>query len=671
MATAFKSDFLTDDACAAEVIIGRQWYSAAELAALSLPGLPGTKRKINELARADRWSERFGASGAPLARPRAGRGGGIEFHIDVLPPAARFKLAQEATAANTDTASSEAAQANWDWFDEQPDHVKVEARRREAVLASVAAFMAAGSTKSMAVQSAARQHGVSPSAIWGWQKLVKGVADHDMIVHLAPRWQGGGKAAEISNDVWRFFLSMYLAPERRCIANCYRRTQQYAQGAGLPLPLPHWRTFQRRLEREIDPAVVAKRRHGREALNLTMPAQKRSVRNLHAMEIVNVDGHKFDVFVRFPDGEIERVMMVAIQDVYSRKVLAWRFDKSENTTVTRLAFADLFRDWGIPKAVLFDNGRAFASKQITGGAKTRFRNKILENEPTGIIPALGINPMWATPYHGQAKPIERQFRDYCEDIAKHPEFTGAWCGNNPMAKPENYQSKAVDFDLFVEIVSEEIRRNNARMGRETEICAGVSSFDEVFEASYAIAPIGKATDVQLRLALLSSEVVRTHRRDGSINFAGNTYWVPELSTMPGARVLIRYDPDDLHSEVHVYTQDDSFILTAKVWAAAGFATQEDARQLAKARSAYRKAVKKQEDALELLDGKAMAAALPRNPKPDAPQQAPSVTRIVHYQGNAARKVQPEIEPSEAPQKAPTPNFIDQFAAVTNRLRVVE
>lgn len=671
MATAFKPDFLTDDACAAEVLTGRQWYSAAELAALSLPGLPGTKRKINELAKADRWSERLGLSGMPLARPRAGRGGGIEFHIDVLPPAARFKLAQDATATNDDTATAEATQANWDWFDEQPDHVKTEARRREAVLASVSAFMAAGSTKSMAVQSAARQHGVSPSAIWGWQKLVKGVADHDMIVHLAPRWQGGGKAAEIGNDVWRFFLSMYLAPERRCIANCYRRTEQFAQGAGLPLPLPHWRTFKRRLEREVDPAVIVKARGGRDALDRTMPSQKRSVAGLHAMELLNVDGHRFDVFVRFPNGQIERPTMVAIQDVYSRKMVGWRFDVSENVTVTRLAFADVFRDFGIPKGVLLDNGRAFASKQITGGAPTRFRFKVREDEPTGIIPALGINPIWATPYHGQAKPIERQFRDFCEDIAKHPAFAGAWTGNNPMAKPENYQSKAVDFETFVEIVTEEIHRNNARTGRQTEMAAGTKSFDTVFEDSYAVAPIGKATDAQLRLALLSSEVVRTHRDNGAISFAGNTYWVPELSTMPGARVLIRFDPDDLHSEIHVYAQDGRFILTAQVWAAEGFRSQDGARRIAKVRSDYRKAVKKKEAALDLLDAETMAEMLPRNPKPDAPHQAPGVTRIVHYQGNAARKVQPAIEPSEAPQTAPKTEFIDRFVAVTSRLRAVE
>lgn len=94
--------------------------------------------------------------------------------------------------------------------------------------------------------------------------------------------------------------------------------------------------------------------------------------------------------------------MVTIQDIYSRKILAWRIDESESALSTRLVFADLFVKWGIPKHCLLDNGRAFASKTITGGAKTRFRFKIKDEEPTGVLTALGIIIHWATPYRGQS-----------------------------------------------------------------------------------------------------------------------------------------------------------------------------------------------------------------------------------------------------------------------------
>ena len=70
------------------------WLSAAQIAALALPGLPCSKRKINERAQRERWALRSNALGERLTRPRAARGGGIEYHVDVLPAEARTAFRQ-------------------------------------------------------------------------------------------------------------------------------------------------------------------------------------------------------------------------------------------------------------------------------------------------------------------------------------------------------------------------------------------------------------------------------------------------------------------------------------------------------------------------------------------------------------------------------------------------
>jgi hypothetical protein len=54
------------------------------------------------------------------------------------------------------------------------------------------------------------------------------------------------------------------------------------------------------------------------------------------------------------------------------KLLGWRLGETETAAVARLAFADVVRDFGIPGHVYLDNGRAFASKNMTGGVATRF-----------------------------------------------------------------------------------------------------------------------------------------------------------------------------------------------------------------------------------------------------------------------------------------------------------
>src|SRR5690606_13947366 len=120
---------------------------------------------------------------------------------------------------------------------------------------------------------------------------------------------------------------------------------------------------------------------------------------------------------------------------------------------------------------------------------------------------LGVEVHWTTPYSGQSKPIERAFRDLCNDIWRHPAFVGAYTGNNPNAKPEDYGSRAVALDEFYRIVSQEIREHNRRTGRRSRVCAGQLSFDQAFRESYARAPIRKASEEQLRLFLLAAESV--------------------------------------------------------------------------------------------------------------------------------------------------------------------
>lgn len=68
----------------------KAWLTADEIADLRLPGLPGTKRKVNALADREGWSDH-----RTLARPRSGRGGGYEYHIDLLPLEARLAYARQ------------------------------------------------------------------------------------------------------------------------------------------------------------------------------------------------------------------------------------------------------------------------------------------------------------------------------------------------------------------------------------------------------------------------------------------------------------------------------------------------------------------------------------------------------------------------------------------------
>lgn len=625
---------------------GKQHFTAAELAELKLPGLPTTKRKINERAASECWALRVDQDGTPLARSRPGRGGdSTEYHVTVLPAAARAALAGMGVSAvaHVSHAAETEADAVWRAYDALSATAKSEAERRAAILADVERHEAVGLTRSAAVAAAAARAKVGASTLWGWFQLIDGIAPTNRLPYLAPRRGGGGAEAAVDQQAWQVLLSDYLRPEQPTFASCYRRALEWAQANGIELPVA--KTLQRKLEREVPRKLVIAKRKGAEALRQTLPPQQRSVAALHALEAVNIDGHTFDVFVEWEDGTIGRPVMVGIQDLYSRKLLAWRIDRSETAVLTRLAFADLFKNWGIPKRALMDNGRAFASKWISGGAKSRYRFKIRDEEPTGVLTGLGIQINWALPYRGQSKPIERYWRDLADVLARHPATSGAYTGNRPDAKPENYGGRAVPIATFRVLANAVIASANARLGRRTETTQG-GSFDDTFAKSYAVSPIGKATPEQLRFALLTAEDRPCDRKSGFIMLEGNRYWSHELSEYAGKRVTVRFDPDNLHSEIHVYDRQGAFIVTAPVIEATGFFDKSAANARRKLESDLKKRVKEADRLADLIDAAQVAAMLPDHAEDVAPV-AP-VVRPVRHRGQTAAALKHNSEAVQAP-----------------------
>ncbi len=350
------------------------------------------------------------------------------------------------------------------------------------------------------------------------------------------------------------------------------------------------------------------------------------------------------------------------------KIVAWRIGESESTTLARLAVYDMIRDVGIPKRLTTDNGRAFASKFFTGGTTTRFRGKVLETDPTGLLVALGIDIDWALPYRGQSKPIERAFRDLCDTISRAPATEGAYTGPNPQQKPENYGSRAMGWDEFVAHVGQGIALHNARLGRTGRDYRG-RSFDQVFADTFV--EIGKASPEQLRMALLAAEQLRVDRQTGEIKLFGNRYWAPECGQLHGQLVTVRFDPDNLHSEVHVYAQNGRFLLTVPVVADTGWGDAEGARVSAKRWKGVRRQIRDGIEAEQLLTAQEVAAMQPRVSTADL--AVPDVIRPVRHRGQTAAALKAVHEPQSGPAIDPDrEQVIDRIAQGRRRhLRSVD
>jgi len=582
---------------------------------VGLPGMPGTVQGIHAMAAREQWPR----------QKRSGRGGGYLFPLDALPREAQaayiLKRSPAATASN-DPAPL-VVKADHERFDRLPEKTKELARRRLRAIDAVEHLVASGTKRMRAIAVVAENCDEHPNTIRNWFKLVEGLAPCDRLAALAPRYVGRQKTAECSPEAWEHFKADYLRLSRPAATACYDRLQRIAAQRGWTVPSAD--TLMRRLEREIPAAAIALAREGREAAERLYPAQRRDHAVFRALEGVNADGHKFDVFARFADGEVSRPVLLAWQDIYSGKILAWRLGRTENVELVRLSFGDLVEDFGIPDQAYLDNGRQFASKWMTGRMTHRFRFKIKDEDPSGILTQLGIKVHWTTPYHGQAKPIERAFRDLCETIARHPACEGAYTGNSPDAKPENYGSRAIPFDQFEALVAEEIARHNARIGRRSPVCAG-RSFDQVFAESYATAPIRKGSEAQRRLFLLAAEGVTAAREGGVIRLFDNRYWTEALGAVAGRKVVVRFDPQRLDKPIHVYALDGRYIAAAPRIEAAGFDDIDAARRHTQARKSFIKAQRALLDAERTLDAADVARALPT--LPETPVPAPGIVRPV-------------------------------------------
>lgn len=517
----------------------------------------------------------------------------------------------------------------WSVYEKKPDSIKAKAQSRLAAINTALTLIQNGTDRTEAFNHAARVSGLNRSTLYRWYQDAKRYDRCDWLAALAPKHVGRVITATCSDDAWQFFKADYLREEQPTYSDCYDRLNRAAKEYGWQVPSV--KTLTRRMERKVPLTVRVLKREGEYALMRLYPAQQRSVAELHALEWINADGYMHNVFVKWPDGTIARPKTWFFQDIYSRKILSWRTDQTENTDVIRLSFGELVERYGVPDQVTIDNTRGAANKWMTGGTPNRYRFKVKEDDPMGLFPVLGVKVHWtslvAGKGHGQAKPVERAFGvgGIGEYIDKTPAFAGAYTGANPTAKPDNYGSKAVPLETFIQVLEQEIHAWNARKGRRTEMAEGVRSFDEVFSESYAAATIRKATTEQRRMWLLSAEAVKV-RPDGSValdigkvNGVGrNRYFSETLYDHVGEKVICRFDPEQLHSAVHVYTLDGRYIDEAPCIADVGFGDTVAAREHNRARKEMIKATKQVAKAEAKMDAIEIAARLPGTEEPTIP-----------------------------------------------------
>ena len=536
----------------------KSYYSVAELLILKLLSLPKTHKGILDKAKRESWN----------SRKRDGKGGGVEYAVKSMPEDVQAEIVVKlgkSAVKNLPVLAEESApvdaQLLWATYEQGTAKQQQKAQMKLGIMFAVAELVNGGVKILDALALVC--HKDADRSLW-LPLLMDSYGAHSE-----------SREAAFTPEAWAFFRADYFRNERPQFGSCYERLKRAASANGWVIPSPS--SVKRKILREIPKTHQTYLRDGTYALSRMYPSLIRTVAGIEAMEWVNGDGYKHNVWVRWHNGHIIRPKTWLWQDVRTRKILAYRCDESENTNMIRLALLDVVNKYGIPKHLTIDNTKAAANKKMTGGVKNRYRFKVREDEVQGIIPALGIQLHWTTVRYGrgrgQAKPIERAFSHggLGELVDKHPLLAGYHAGDNALDKPDNYQGNkaGVDYESFILALEEGIQMFNERQERETEICQGKLSFNQAFERDYALAEKRWATPEQLRYLLTLHEEVTlkdngtfTLKAGGEVQGLRNRYEAYELIGTSHKKVVVRYDPNNLHDAVWVYSLDGSYLAEA-------------------------------------------------------------------------------------------------------------
>ena len=308
--------------------------------------------------------------------------------------------------------------------------------------------------------------------------------------------------------------------------------------------------------------------------NLFLPHMEQDIGRYRSLEVVVSDHHCLDCVVRYR-GQLVRPWMTTFQDLRSGKVVGWCPTVKPSSVSIVIAYYMCCIRYGIPAGVLFDNGKDYHSKWLTGHTENvrvltpEGFGEEKEVEFQGLFQIVGSDVRFTRTYNGKSKARqERYFRIIGEYLAKD---MGSYVGSDSRTRPDDAQLmwRAIDgrekrddipeWEDFVSRAGAMVEWLNDNLPCESKYMEGKTR-SEVFEENLPPPEqIRKADKEVLQKALLKGQVRKVSRNGIKVN--GTWYWSEALAPYFGTQV--RSYEDLTHDDRLVcHTLDGRYICTA-------------------------------------------------------------------------------------------------------------
>ncbi|WP_198314583.1 Mu transposase C-terminal domain-containing protein [Chitinibacter sp. GC72] len=568
-------------------------YSAAELAGLKLPDLPGSERGVSKCAQRESWACR-----------RKTKGKGVEYAIASLPKSAQQALQKrqaDALLANLPVADvaqrplpSELKKARREQqlnltlvsVDELSDAQRAAADARMALVCEVfniqrvlkskkrAAVYVAEAAKNRTLPELLQQlvdHAnarssadrvVSDRTLLRWcDKYESTDSPSERLRRLAPQV----RQKDMRTPWWLGeFLAVYRRPSKPALVESYREFVK-----ALPVnEVPPSIDAVRRMLKKLPPKMLYVGRHSGAALKAKLPFVRRDWSLLTPGDVLVGDGHGMKCKVINPETGQPMVIEVTLGlDCSSRLAMGWSTALSENV----IAVSDMIRHvaskYPPPLIYYSDNGAG-----ETG--------KVLDAPLTGILPRLGIHHETGIPGNPQGRGlIERAWGTITIPLAKkYPTYQGKDADrdtlrlvNRDIRRAQTVQRNAGEgmtvnlphvpsLAEFVADLDAAINEYNQRPHSSLPKVNGVHMSPKAYYQAHRRAEDVMLDEMELR-DLFRPTFTRKAMR-GEVKLWNNVYFSEELMEVDGQEVQVGVDIHD-GSAVSIRNMDGKFICMAE------------------------------------------------------------------------------------------------------------
>lgn len=419
---------------------------------------------------------------------------------------------------------------------------------------------------------------ITKSQLFRWQRKYKSGDVADLV-----DMRGGHNRGKItiSPDAWEYFYALYMTLQKRSVQRCWELTKREYPN------IPTVSAFERNLA-TIPKLVMIYYREGEKAFNDALVSMERSREDISSNDIWFSDHHLVDVAVINNRGRVFRPWLTVFFDARASKVISFIVrDKSADATVIKQCLRLGIEKFGVPKELYFDNGKDYREKSFNA------------DFPISLVKQLGINMIYATPYHGQAKTVERFFGTMEDRFCK---LLPTYLGKDAKQRPENMRvafdklkDKAPTMEQFIQALEDYfLEYNNTPSG-------GIDMNGKCPEQVYYenLHTKMEVRDKSILRILCGTFDRRTVQKNG-VQYQGRFYYHSELLAHQGEKVIINADPYNM-DELNIFDTDMRAICKApaKVRTPFRHTTQEQIREAMKEKKEARKMIQRYAPAREL------------------------------------------------------------------------